>query len=202
MQGFDSGNRPLLRKAEDIPTVRQLLTHTSGYVFEIWNENASRNVTNRGIDSLFADGGNGMSAPLSFCLGERWEYGIGIDWAGKIIEEISGKSLDVYFYDHIFSQIGMIDTFYEVPEEKLSRRAAIHARGENGLTVIPHLAEPVSGGGGLNSTVTDYLLFLRAILNQGSLNGASILQPKTVDMMFENQIVVDLRRSEFQAPRL
>ena len=72
----------------------------------------------------------------------------------------------------------MIDTFYEVPEEKLSRRAAIHARGENGLTVIPHLAEPVSGGGGLNSTVTDYLLFLRAILNQGSLNGASILRPK------------------------
>ena len=46
----------------------------------------------------------------------------------------------------------------------------------------------MSGGGGLNSTVTDYLLFLRAILNQGSLNGASILQPKTVDMMFENQI--------------
>ena len=140
LQGFDSGDRPLLRKGEDIPTVRQLLTHTSGYVFEIWNENASRNVTNGGIDSLFADGGNGMSAPLSFCLGERWEYGIGIDWAGKIIEEISGKSLDVYFYDHIFSQIGMIDTFYEVPEEKLSRRAAIHARGENGLTVIPHLA--------------------------------------------------------------
>lgn len=188
LQGFDSENRPLLRKAEAIPTVRQLLTHTSGYVYEIWNENANRHVADGGIDSLFTDGGNGMSAPLSFPPGERWEYGIGIDWAGKIVEEVSGKSLDVYFYDHIFSLIGMVDTFYKVPEEKESRRAAIHARGENGLMVIPYLREPISGGGGLNSTVTDYLLFLRTLLNRGSLNGASMLQPKTVDMMFENQI--------------
>ena len=119
LHGFESGNRPLLRKAEAIPTVRQLLTHTSGYVYEIWNENAHRHVTNGGIDSLFTDGGNGMSAPLSFSPGERWEYGIGIDWAGKIIEEISGKSLDVYFYDHIFSQIGLRCALFFSPLEFL-----------------------------------------------------------------------------------
>ena len=185
---FDDEGKPMLVSPESIPTTRQLLTHTSGYVYEIWNANGLKNVANGNLDSFFTDGGNGMMAPLGFSPGQRWEYGICIDWAGVVVETLSGKSLDVYFSDHIFSPLRMQDTFYEVPEEKTARRAAIHSRQVSGLTVIPHLGEPVSGGGGLSSTIADYLRFMRAILNQGTLDGAAILQPYTVDMMFENNI--------------
>ncbi len=188
LDGFDDDGKPMLSSPKTSPTTRQLLTHTSGYVYEIWNANGLQSVASEQIDSLFAEGGNGMMAPLAFSPGERWEYGIGIDWAGVIVETLSGKSLDVYFQEHIFAPLGMQDSFYIVPEEKAARRAAIHARTEAGLAVTPHLGEPVSGGGGLSSTIADYLRFMRALLNQGTLDGAKILQPYTVDMMFENHI--------------
>ena len=188
LEGFDGQGRPKLGSPNAVPTTRQLLTHTSGFVYEIWNANGFRNVASGAVDSLFAEDGNGMTAPLGFSPGHRWEYGIGIDWAGIIVETLSGKGLDIYFQDHIFSPLGMQDSFYKVPEEKASRRAAIHARLDTGLEVTPHIGESVSGGGGLSSTVTDYLRFMRSILNQGTLDGAVILQPNTVDMMFENHI--------------
>ena len=188
LDGFDDDGEPMLSSPTSSPTTRQLLTHTSGYVYEIWNANALQRVASEQIDSLFVEGGNGMTAPLGFSPGERWEYGIGIDWAGVIVETLSGKDLDVYFQDHIFSPLSMHDSAYIVPEEKAARRAAVHARTEDGLTVIPHLGEPISGGGGLSSTITDYLRFMRALLNQGTLDGTKILQPHTVDMMFENHI--------------
>ena len=188
LDGFDDDGKPMLSSPKTSPTTRQLLTHTSGYVYEIWNANGLQSVASEQIDSLFAEGGNGMMAPLAFSPGERWEYGIGIDWAGVIVETLSRKSLDVYFQEHIFAPLGMQDSFYKVPEEKAARRAAIHARTEAGLAVTPHLGEPVSGGGGLSSTIADYLRFMRALLNQGTLDGAKILQPYTVDMMFENHI--------------
>ena len=188
LDGFDDDGKPDLSSPKSSPTTRQLLTHTSGYVYEIWNANGLQSVASEQINSLFAEGGNGMMAPLGFTPGERWEYGIGIDWAGVIVETISGKGLDVYFQDHIFAPLRMHDSFYKVPEEKEARRAAIHARTEAGLAVIPHLGEPVSGGGGLSSTISDYLRFMRALLNQGTLDGAKILETYTVDMMFENHI--------------
>ena len=188
LDGFDDDGKPMLSSPKTSPTTRQLLTHTSGYVYEIWNANGLQSVASEQIDSLFAEGGNGMMAPLAFSPGKRWEYGIGIDWAGVIVETLSSKSLDVYFQEHIFAPLGMQDSFYKVPEEKAARRAAIHARTEAGLAVTPHLGEPVSGGGGLSSTIADYLRFMRALLNQGTLDGAKILQPYTVDMMFENHI--------------
>jgi CubicO group peptidase (beta-lactamase class C family) len=188
LDGFDDDGKPMLSSPKTSPTTRQLLAHTSGYVYEIWNANGLQSVASEQIDSLFAESGNGMMAPLAFSPGERWEYGIGIDWAGVIVETLSGKSLDVYFQEHIFAPLGMQDSFYKVPEEKAARRAAIHARTEAGLAVTPHLGEPVSGGGGLSSTIADYLRFMRALLNQGTLDGAKILQPYTVDMMFENHI--------------
>jgi CubicO group peptidase (beta-lactamase class C family) len=188
LNGFDGQGKPMLSSPESIPTTRQLLTHTSGYVYEFLNANGLQNVANGELDSLFTEGGNGLMAPLGFSPAQRWEYGIGVDWAGVVVETLSGKRLDVYFQDHIFSPLGMQDSFYEVPEEKATRRAAIHSRQESSLIVIPHFDEPVSGGGGLNSTIADYLRFMRAILNQGTLDGATILQPYTVDMMFENHI--------------
>lgn len=203
LDGFDEGGNAKLSAPKTSPTTRQLLTHTSGYVYEIWNANALQNVASKKIDSLFIEGGNGMTAPLGFSPGEQWEYGIGIDWAGVIVETLSGKSLDVYFQDHIFAPLGMQDSFYEVPEEKAARRASIHARTEHGLAPIPHLGESVSGGGGLSSTIADYLRFMRALLNEGALDGTRILQPTTVDMMFENHIGdLEVRPGSTQMPAM
>ena len=203
LDGFDDDGKPMLSSPKTSPTTRQLLTHTSGYVYEIWNANGLQRVASEQIDSLFAEGGDGMTAPLGFSPGERWEYGIGIDWAGVIVETLSGKGLDVYFQDHIFAPLGMHDSSYKVPDEKAARRAAIHSRTEAGLTVIPHLGEPVSGGGGLSSTITDYLRFMRALLNQGTLDDAKILQSYTVDMMFENHIGdLDVTPGPTQMPAL
>ena len=101
LEGFDDQGRPKLGPPNAEPTTRQLLTHTSGFVYEIWNANGFRNVASGAVDSLFAEDGNGMTAPLGFSPGHRWEYGIGIDWAGIIVETLSGKSLDIYFQDHI-----------------------------------------------------------------------------------------------------
>lgn len=203
LNGFDDDGKPMLSSPKSSPTTRQLLTHTSGYVYEIWNANGLQRVASEQIDSLFAEGGDGMTAPLGFSPGKRWEYGIGIDWAGVIVETLSGKSLDVYFQDHIFDPLGMHDSSYKVPDEKAARRAAIHSRTEAGLTVIPHLGEPVSGGGGLSSTITDYLRFMRALLNQGTLDDVKILQSYTVDMMFENHIGdLDVTPGPTQMPAL
>ena len=188
LEGFEDQDKPLLSAAKSIPTARALLTHTSGYVYEIWNANALHLVTSGQLNSLFDPSGNGMTAPLAFSPGERWEYGIGIDWAGKLVEAISGKRLDVYFLDHIFTPLGMHDTFFTVPEDKAARRAAMHSRDESGLVVVPHIGDAVSGGGGLSSTVGDYLIFMRMLLNQGSLDGTHILKSATVDMMFENHL--------------
>jgi methyl acetate hydrolase len=190
LPGFDTDGQAILIDPISQPTVRQLLTHTSGFVYEIWNANAQQSVTSGQTQSLFIPGGDGINAPLGFEPGTRWEYGIGIDWAGVLIESLSGKRLDRYFKDHIFSPLGMPDTFYDVPEEKSDRLASLHARGDKGFTVTPHLSggDFKSGGGGLYSTVSDYTRFMRALINGGSLDGQEILDSSTVDMMFQNQI--------------
>ena len=188
LAGFDEEGNRVLRDPASIPTTRQLLSHTSGYVYEIWNENALRSVSNGQVSSLFDPEGDSLQAPLGFSPGERWEYGIGIDWAGVIIETLTGKALDVYFQDHIFSPLKMADTFYAVPETKTRRVASTYLRTTSGFELSPPLAVTISGGGGLYSTIADYLKFMRALLNLGRLDGANILRPQSVDMMFENQI--------------
>jgi methyl acetate hydrolase len=188
LSGFDEKGKPILDEPASIPTTRQLLTHTSGFVYEFWNKKIHQAVTNGAVTSLFISGLEGLRAPLVFSPGERWEYGIGTDWAGILVEKLSGKTLDTYFKDHIFTPLKMTDTFYFVPEHKKARLASIYAEGEDGFEASPHLSPEVSGGGGLYSTVADYLRFMRALLNQGGLDGAQILAPASVNAMFENQI--------------
>jgi len=184
---FDADDKMVLTPSPVQPTVRQLLTHTSGYVYEIWNENALKSVITDQVASIF-ESSDGLLAPLGFAPGSRWEYGIGIDIVGLIVEAVADKSLDVYIADHIFTPLGMPDTFYAVPENKLLRRATVHVRTEGGYEPAPPRTDRVTGGGGLSSTISDYVRFMRALLNGGALDGVSILEPGTVDMMFENQI--------------
>ncbi len=187
LTGFTEDGNMALEPPSAIPTTFQLLTHTSGFVYEFTNSLASESVTRGLVPSIFS-GLGGLKAPMGFSPGARWEYGIGLDWAGVIVERVSGLTLDVYFKKHIFDPLKMYDTAYAVPEADSSRVAAIHVRTESGFSPNPPSPPVVAGGAGLFSTVSDYLRFLRAMLRGGELDGARVLQTKTVAEMFKNQI--------------
>lgn len=187
LERFDADNKPILRPAKAAVTVRQLLTHTSGYVYEIWNENAARYAS-----SGSAASDSFLDAPLAFDPGTKWEYGISTDILGVLVEVISGQSLDEYFREHLFIPLGMSDTHFIVPEEKLSRFATAYSKSEQGeLAPIPYsrpTGDFFSGGGGLRSTARDYVRFLQAILNGGELDGMRILSTGSVNLMSQNHI--------------
>ncbi len=189
LEGFDADNKPILRPAKTAVTVRQLLTHTSGYVYEIWNEDAARYAS---LGHGASDGDDFLDVPLSFDPGTKWEYGISTDILGVLVEVISGESLDDYFREHVFTALDMPDTYFIVPEEKLPRLATAYAKSNQGeLTPIPYSrpsGDFFSGGGGLRSTAGDYIRFLRAILNGGELDGVRFLTAASVDLMAQNHI--------------
>src|SRR4029077_14936963 len=123
-----------------------------------------------------------LTAPLVFDPGERWEYGINIDFVGQAIEAVSGKRLDAYLRDHILAPLGMNDTGFKIGSEQRSRLVGMHARGADG-TLSPTPFEMAQdpefhmGGGGLYGTAPDYIAFIRMLLNGGSLGGTSVLMP-------------------------
>ena len=182
-----------MRPPQSPPTVRQLLSHTSGFAYEFLNKEIADQVRSGTLPSAFTGTDEFLRAPLVFDPGTRWEYGISTDWVGKLVERVSGQSLDVYFRRNIFEPLGMSDTFFEVPVDKQSRVAPRYARQPDGaLAGLP--PEPFtrpaffSGGGGLFSTAGDYLTFARALLAGGALDGQRILRTDTVDMMARNQL--------------
>ena len=206
LEGFDaSTGKAKLRPPKTIPTVRQLLSHTSGFAYEFFDPELHGYVATGAVPSLFqGDDGGFLKAPLLFDPGSRWEYGISTDWLGKLVEKVSGQTLEGYFRQHIFQPLGMTDTFFDVSPEKQARVVAVHQRQEDGsfLELSAEPFKPVrffSGGGGLYSTASDYLKFARMLLDGGKLGNKRILQSATVDQMSRNQIgdlmLVELRSS-------
>jgi CubicO group peptidase (beta-lactamase class C family) len=197
LEGFDHTGAPRLRRARRPITVRHLLTHTAGYGYEHWNADMRRYVQQTGLPG--ASGGRlvSLDAPLLFDPGERWEYGISIDWLGRLVDAVSGKTLNATMREHIFEPLGMHDTVYLLDDEHSARLASLHRRANGTLAVTDerkppeHLPEFFPGGGGLHGTGSDYLKFLRALLNGGRLDGARILRPETVALMGQNHIAVD-----------
>jgi CubicO group peptidase (beta-lactamase class C family) len=134
-----------------------------------------------------------LNMPLAFEPGERWEYGINIDWAGRMVEAVSGQDLDAYMRGHIFAPLGMHDTGFIPNPEQAARIAQTHARKPDGsLEPIPPQPpvhpEFFAGGGALFSTGSDYLAFLQMLLNGGDLDGARVLKPETIALMAQNHI--------------
>ena len=193
LAGFDAAGQPRLRPAKRPITLKHLLTHTAGFVYEFWNADALRYVEATGTPSVMSGQLAGFRRPLAFNPGDRWEYGINIDWVGRIIEAVSGKSLDAYFREHIFAPLGMRDSGFVPTGERRARQAQVHQRRADGSLEpqpLPALSVPefFAGGGGLVSTGPDYLRFLRMLLNGGNLEGARILAPETIAEMNRNQI--------------
>jgi CubicO group peptidase (beta-lactamase class C family) len=179
-----------LRPASRPPTVRQMLTHTSGLAYPftsaIWRDFKPR------AGETYAFGG-----PLLFDPGERWNYSTSTDVVGRMVEVVSGQKLEDYFREHIFIPLKMNDTSYNVPEAKGPRLVAQQQRdgakmdGAIVLQLPPLVGLTISdpiGGGGLASTADDYGRFVRMWLNGGELDGARVLKAETIKLMGQNHI--------------
>jgi len=191
LEGFDGAGTPKLRPAKRPITLRHLLTHTAGFSYEIWDANMVRYVKASGMPSTATGKVASIRMPLVFEPGDKWEYGVNIDWVGRLVESASGQTLDAYFRDKIFAPLGMKDSGYVTSDEQRARQARVHQRQADGTLAPQPLETPFtpefwSGGGPLYSTGRDYLTFLQALLHGGSHNGSRILKPETVALMGKN----------------
>jgi methyl acetate hydrolase len=193
LEGFDAEGKPRLRAPRRPITLRHLLTHTAGFSYHIWSAEMTRYHEHTGIPLVTDCKSATLLTPLLFDPGERWEYGINIDWAGQTVERLTGLRLEEYFKEHIFGPLGMVDSGFVIGSEQRKRLSAMHARLDDGSLAridfeIPQEPEFYMGGGGLYSTGPDYLRFLRALLGGGELNGARILRAETIAEINRNQI--------------
>ena len=192
LDGFDAAGAPQLRPAKRPISLRQLLTHTAGFTYRLWDAKALRYAG--ALDRLpSADRNRAPHTPLMFDPGGRWQYGTSIDWVGRIVEMISGEPLDIYFRKNILDPLGMNDTAFVISSQQRAREASVHRRGSDGsLTPQPTEQQTTqrsfSGGGGIYSTGPDYLTFIRMLMQGGSLDGVRILRSDTVALMGQNQI--------------
>jgi methyl acetate hydrolase len=204
LEGFSAGGEPRLRAANRPITLRHLLTHTSGFGYDIWNPQLLRYRETSGIPDLMSCRNAALDLPLVFEPGDRWEYGIGIDWVGKAVERVSGKVLQSYFDENLFGPLGMRDTAFKLTSERHARLARIQVRQDDGSLEqmdfeLPPEPEFQMGGGGLYGTAADYLVFEQMFLSQGRRGGTRVLHPETVKLMTQNHIggshVTALKRS-------
>jgi len=208
LEGFDGAGQPRLRAPKRPITLRHLLTHTSGFAYEIWRQEIAQYQSVTNTPGITTCANAALTTPLVFDPGDRWEYGISIDWVGKMVEEVSGQKLDRYFQDNIFGPLGMKDTTFKVSPSQRARLASVHQRDDKGaLTPIefalPEDPEFLMGGGGLYGTARDYLAFTQMILGGGTAGGVQILRRDTVDLMAQNHITpLDVPYMKTAAPGL
>jgi methyl acetate hydrolase len=193
LEGFDAAGKPRLRDAKRPITLKHLLTHTAGFSYEIWQPDIAKYQAATGTPGITTCTNAALTTPLLFDPGDNWDYGINIDWAGKMVEAATGQKLDRVFQDNIFGPLGMTDTSFKISPSQRARLARIHQRGDDGaLTAVdlelPQDPEFLMGGGGLYGTAGDYLKFAQMIMRGGSLNGVQVLRPGTVAQMAENHI--------------
>jgi putative heme-binding domain-containing protein len=212
----DATHRPVTVPAQREITIRDLLTHTSGLSYRFFDR--------PGLGKLYAASGvsDGLcetpgtvadnvgrlaKLPLLHQPGTVWEYGLSTDVLGRVVEVVSGRTLDEFFRERIFRPLRMEDTSFVVPETKRNRLAALYTPGPDKAirrvgpgpvvagALIYSATYPTrdgstyfSGGAGLSSTIGDYARFLQMLLNRGELDGVRLLKPETVDLMTRNQI--------------
>jgi CubicO group peptidase (beta-lactamase class C family) len=192
LDGFD-GDVPVLRAPATRATVRQLATHTSGLGYWFWNAALFRWERATGTPNVLAGSSRALTVPLVADPGTRWEYGIGTDWLGRVVEVVSGQSLDAYVAANITGPLGMADTTFRPDAALRARLVPVHRRDEDGVWRATELDWPRapdwwSGGHGLYSTAPDYLRFQRMLLGGGALDGVRVLAEDTVADAFTDQL--------------
>jgi CubicO group peptidase (beta-lactamase class C family) len=193
LDGFDAKGEPKLRPAKNPITLRQLMTHTAGFCYDLWNGDMGAYMTKAGIPGIISCQNAALKTPIATDPGTRWEYGTNIDFVGKAVEAVSGKKLDAYLRDHMFAPLGMNDTGFKLTDSMRKRLVGMHTRGADGkLETFPFELEQNPefhmGGGGLYGTAGDYIKFTQMILNKGRGNGNQVLKAETVATMGQNHI--------------
>ena len=197
------GVRPQVVPEARPVTVRHVLTHTSGLTLNPQGRGLSREqinyVTNhgQGWPTLAERVAHAAVIPGAFHPGDEWQYGDSTDYVAVLVEKISGKSIDDFLRERIFEPLGMTDTYYYVPQEKVERMASVYRPDENGKIermIKPSYIEPTRmfrGIAGLAGTAADYYRFAQMIANGGELDGVRLLGRMTVDNMISNHIGPD-----------
>jgi CubicO group peptidase (beta-lactamase class C family) len=190
--GFD-GDSPKLRPPASKATVKQLITHTAGLGYWFWNADLVRWESVTGTPNVSSGSNVIFTAPLVADPGTKFEYGINTDWLGKVVEAVSGVTLDVAVQRGITVPLGMDQTAFLMSAQQRDNSVPVHLKGEDGAWAASSIElnqdpEYWSGGQGLHSTPRDYLQFERALLNRGDLDGVRILKDSTVEALFTNQI--------------
>jgi methyl acetate hydrolase len=192
LEGFDASGNPKLRAAKNPITLRQLMTHTAGFAYDMWNGDMVKYLEKTGTPGIITCQNAALKTPIMSDPGTRWEYGTNIDFVGKAVEAVSGKKLDAYLRDNIFAPLGMNDTGFKISDSMRKRLVGMSARAPEGLGPFPFEMEQNPefhmGGGGLYGTAGDYIKFTQMILNKGKGNGNQLLKPETVALMGQNNI--------------
>ena len=193
LEGFDVKGIPMLRPPKRPVTLRHLLTHTSGYGYGMWNAPLARYMELMKLPGTASCENAALQLPLLFDPGERWNYGINLEWVGKVIEGASGRTLGQYLRENLFDPLGMDSTGFKITPAMRKRMSRVHERDAAGVLSasdfeVPQEPEFEMGGGGLYSTAPDYLAFIRTILNRGTGNGNRVLKAETVDLMSRNHM--------------
>ena len=202
--------KPELRPAKTVMTIRDLLTHTSGLTYGFHFQN--------NLDQMYRDkklggpltGGEGRAdasleeaidimggLPLLFDPGTAWNYSMSTDVCGRLIEVIGDCNFDDYLEENIFSPLGMIDTGFLVPQDKIHRFTSTYILNESGALEVTDPAQNspyqkerlfLSGGGGLVSTTDDYQRFVDMLSNEGAADGNQIIGRRTLELMTMNHL--------------
>ncbi len=202
------GDQMVLEQQRTQMTIKHLLTNTSGLPYEFTAGDALYDIYKH-HEEYYQSTGSGfirelVKKPLAHQPGERFTYGMSTDVLGLVIEAASGMSLGEYLDKHIWSPLGMKDTFFEVPSSKRERLVSLYTHEQGQLkhlvptdksewyTVPPKDGERMtgieSGGGGLYSTASDYAVFAQMMLNRGVYNGVRILSAETIELMISNHL--------------
>ena len=190
--------RPITEPAHHPVTIRELMNHTGGFTYGRFSQSQ--------VDSLYVKADvldpNSTLAdmitklkdiPLRQQPGTQWHYSVSVDIQARLVEILSGKPFDVFLKERIFQPLGMNDTDFYAPENKAGRLATSYHPAEDGLQPVPNdpfLSKPnfLNGGGGLVSSMSDYLRFARMLLGEGEVDGVRLLKAETVRMMRSDQL--------------
>lgn len=172
---LEKSNRPI--------TLRHLLTHTSGFGYNHFSKRLNKyNTSNFEISGM----------RRLFEPGEKWQYGVSLDWIGWVIEKISGQNLEDYIRKNIAEPLQMSSAWFNLPEELAIKIVSQGIRDSTAITELPRIPKDVEqvyfGGHGLYSSPKDYAKFLNCILNDGKYENGQILKPETIAMLFHNQL--------------
>ena len=194
LTGYSADGKAQTRPAARDITVLDLMPHTAGFCYEFFSHDDLKFRTEKEIPTVVSSTYASIRTVLLHDPGERWTYGVNIDWLGLIVEKIRGKRLGAVFAERIFGPLGMSDVSFSLTDSMAQRRAVLHDRAQDGkLTPLPDLMLPQPpemdmGGHGLYASVGEYAKFIRMFLNDGNGPHGRVLKAETVDAMSKNML--------------